>query len=94
MEEQIKQKIFEKLCREAKLGEEKRELIQKRDEIAVEKLKTRDVVAQVASKDMICEELELLREKYVVFSKDLTRVSSMRVMAATFAKELEEILKK
>lgn len=45
-----------------------------------------------ASSDAIVRRLSALRSYYLEFAEDQTRVNSMRLMAATFANELTDIL--
>ncbi len=42
----------------------------------------------------IVNEIESLRSKYREFSKDYTRINSMRIMATEFEQSLEKIIKK
>lgn len=50
-------------------------------------------IISVMNNVIVYSQIEMLRDKYMEFAEDVTRVNSMRLMAARFAKELSTILK-
>lgn len=84
----------------------KNELVAELNEIDLEIMRTKqDLKKRQLLKDEVSEmeqpkakqweaEITVLRDNYLKFTKDKTRVSSLRVMAAEFADELTKLLKR
>jgi hypothetical protein len=61
-----------------------------RDECEIHLLETS---SEVSNKSNSLSKLQSLKSKYMSFASDMTRVSSMRVMASQIAEELDAIIK-
>lgn len=93
--QRLPQNEYNSICKKQEiLGQKQREIEKKLSAIKV-KLRQKDVLIHSNDNEPFDINLRIieLKNKYMDFSSDNTRVNSMRLLASQFAQELDEILK-